>query len=63
MLWCNKDPLAYMIRDDEEVHAHAAGLMTNYHGSLQDELIARVPIKGNNHNNMNTYFTDLVMVW
>jgi len=55
-------PLAYVIREEEEVPQHANDPTTNY-GSLQDELIGRAPILDNNNNYVNTFLTDRVRVW
>ena len=52
-------PLAYVIREEEEVPQHANDPTTNY-GSLQDELIGRAPILDNNNNYVNTFLTDRV---
>ena len=56
-LGVTKIPLAYVIRDDEEVPAHGDDPSTNY-GSLQDELIRRAPIKDANDAYVGTYLTD-----
>ena len=50
-------PLAYVIRESEEVPLHADDPTTNY-GSLQDELIGKAPILNNNNNYVNTFLTD-----
>jgi len=56
-LGVTKIPLAYVIRENEAVPAHAADPVADY-GSLQDEVIARAPIRDNGNNYVNTYLTD-----